>query len=133
MEDGIEPIAPKEELLEHTKDAGEKAVSRLEDLMKTLTDSVTTLANNTASIATHVADLKARQAAEDAAHTARETVNDTIDTVGEGGNVAVKAVDVPLATTEDVIHDVGEAPAAVSEVTNEVVPKKRRKFGRKRK
>jgi hypothetical protein len=127
-------IAPKEELLEHTEDAGDKAVSRLEDLMKTLTDSVTTLANNTSTIATHVAELKAHQAAQDTAHTARETVNDALDTTGEAGGTVVKAVDVPLATTEDVIHDAGEVPKVAEKATEEVVEpaKKRRKFGRKR-
>lgn len=121
----------KEELLEHTEDAGEKAVNRLEDLMTTLTESVTTLANNTANIATHVAELKAHQAAQDAAHTVREGVNDTLDTAGEAGGTVTKAVDVPLAVGEDVIKDAGEVPAEVSKGTEEVI-KKRRKFGRRR-
>jgi len=127
-------IAPKEELLEHTEDAGDKAVSRLEDLMRTLTESVTTLASNTSQIATHVAELKAHQAAQDVAHTAREGVNDTLDTVWEAGGTVTKAIDVPLATTEDVIHDAGEVPKIAEKATEEVVEptKKRRKFGRKR-
>jgi len=121
----------KEELLEHTDDAGEKAVNRLEDLMSTLTESVTTLANNTANIATHVAELKAHQAAQDAAHTVREGVNDTIDTAGEAGGTVTKAVDVPLAVGEDVIKDSGEIPKEVDESVKEVA-KKKRKFGRRR-
>lgn len=102
----------KEESLEHTAESGEAAKSRIEELLEAMGTTLAGVAENTSRMAEHLATLQLQKAAEDVPHTAREGVNDTIDTVGAAGNVGAKAIDVPLAASEDVIHDASETVKA---------------------
>jgi hypothetical protein len=98
----------KEESLEHTAEAGGAAKSRVEELLEQIGEMLGGLAENTSRMAEHLATLQLQKAAEDVPATARETVNEGIDTAGAAGNVGTKAIDVPLAASEDVIHDTAE-------------------------
>lgn len=111
-DDFVDKELHKEEALEHTAEAGGAAKSRIEELLETMGQTLAGVAENTSRMAEHLATLQVQKAAEDVPHTAREGINDTIDTVGAAGNVGVKAVDVPLAASEDVIHDAAETVKA---------------------
>src|SRR5260221_9023339 len=104
------------ELLEHTEDAGDKAISRLEEAMASLTDTVGTLAKHTLALTDHVASLEVQQAAEEVPAMAREGVEGTLDTAGNVAGVGTKAIDVPLAVAEDTVHDTAATAKAVKEV-----------------
>lgn len=121
-------ILPKTEAVQHTADAGEAAVSRVESLLERVSETMGHVAENTKRMAEHLASLQLQKAVEDVPATAREGVNDTIDTAGEAGGVVTKAVDVPLAATEDVIHDSAE----IAKSANEDVKKARKIFKRRR-
>lgn len=110
----------KDEALEHTAEAGEAAKSRVETLLEQFGETLTRVAENTARMADHIATLQFQKAAEDVPQAARETANDVIDTAGEGGDVAVKTVDIPLATAHDVIHDTAETAKIAHEDTKKV-------------
>lgn len=98
----------KEEALEHTAEAGHAAKNRVEELLEQMGTTLSGVAENTAKMAEHLATLQLQHAAEDVPATAREAVNEGIDTAGSAGDVGIKAVDVPLAASEDVIHDTAE-------------------------
>lgn len=118
----------KEEALEHTAESGEKAKSRVEELLEKMGETLGGVAENTKIMAEHLATLQLQRAAEDVPATVREGVDKGIDTVGAAGNVGVKAVDVPLAASEDVIHDSAET---VNEAKKDVA-KARRIFNKKK-
>jgi hypothetical protein len=111
-DDFLDKELGKEEALEHTAQAGGAAKSRVEELLEQIGQTVTHLAENSSQMAADIAELKLQRVAEGVPHTAREGVNDTIDSVGAAGNVGVKAFDVPLAASEDVIHDAAETVKA---------------------
>src|SRR5487761_65773 len=119
---------PKEEALEHTAESGHAAKSRVEELLEKVGETLGNVAENTKLMAEHLATLQLQRAAEDVPATARQGVDNTIDTVGASGDVAVKSVDVPLAASEDVIHDSAETLKAA----DKDVAKVRRIFKKKR-
>ncbi len=118
----------KEESLAHTSNAGGAAKSRVEDLLESILTTLGGVTENTGRMAEHLSNLELQKAAEDVPHAAREGVNDTIDTAGAAGEVGAKAVDVPLAASEDVIHDAAESVKAAEKD----VATARRKFKRRR-
>lgn len=120
---------PEDELLAHTDDAGEKVVDRTQELLHQLAESVVNLNNGLGKLAQHVAHLEVQRAVENVPEIARTGVNDAIDTVGAGGEVAGKAVDVPLAISQDVIHDAGDV---ASDVKQDAVKTRKKLFRRKR-
>lgn len=119
----------KEEAVQHTAEAGGSAKSRVEELLESLGNTLAGVAENTSKMAEHLASLQIQKAAEDVPHTAREGVNDTVDTAGAAGDVGAKAIDVPLAASEDVIHDTAETVNAA----NKDVVKAKKMFGKRRK
>lgn len=107
----------EQDLLQHTDNAGEKAVSRTEELLSHIASSLDNLTTGFGEMASHLSKLELQQAAERVPETARVAVDDGVDTAGAAGNVVAKSVDVPLAVSEDVIHDAGSTvKAADSEV-----------------
>jgi hypothetical protein len=118
--------------LGNTQDAGEKAIDRVHGLLEQLSHSVNNLTENVGTLATHVAKLEVQKVVDDVPHGVREGVNDGMDTVGAAGGVVSKGVDVPLAVSEDVIHDTGEGIKETGEGVKQVEVKTRRKLFRKR-
>lgn len=117
-----------DEMLENTNDAGKKAVDRTEELLSQIVTSLDNLTSGFGEMASHLSKLEVQQTAESVPHIARTAVNDGMDTVGDATGVAAKGVDVPLAISEDVIHDAGE----VTHDANEQVKKTRKKLFKKR-
>lgn len=121
-----------EDELEHTADSGEKAVDRLDETLDRITATLDHLINNTDDIAKRLSKLELVQAAEKVPESARQGVNDAIETASSAGNVAAKSVDVPLAVTEDVIHDTGKSASEVEKATKQEVARTRKLFKSKR-
>lgn len=118
--------------LENTSDAGEKAVGRLDETLDRIALSLDNLTNNTKDIAERLTKLEIEKAAEKIPATARVAVDDGVETVGAAGNVAAKSVDVPLAVSEDVIHDTGNSAKEVEQATKQEVARTRKLFKNKR-
>jgi|SRR5581483_6586244 len=105
----------KEEALEHTAEAGGAAKSRVEELLERAIDTLEHQTEHLSHMATDLAELRLQRAAEQVPEAARTGVNDVVDTAGAAGDVAAKSIDVPLAASEDVIHDAGETAQTASE------------------
>lgn len=118
----------KEEAVEHTAEAGGAAKSRVEELLERAIETLEHQTEHLSHMATDIAELRLQKAAEEVPAAARTGVNDVVDTAGAAGNVGAKAVDVPLAASEDVIHDAGETVQAAKED----VKKARKIFKRRR-
>src|SRR5579872_3862101 len=99
----------EDEVVEHSEDAGEKVVNRTEQLLTEISGTLNKVVDGLGTVAEHLSKLELQKAAEAVPETARETVDQGIDAAGTAGDLAAKSVDVPLAVSEDVIHDTGES------------------------